>query len=61
MPEKPREKTRRSLFGRSRNRSDSALGGGGEGKSRKKSPRVDRDLVFTNESSEDSATLLGAY
>ena len=62
--ERPKEKTRRSLFGRNRNRSDSALGGGGgEGRSRRKSAsaaaaKVDRDLVFANESSEDPATLL---
>ena len=62
--ERPKEKTRRSLFGRNRNRSDSALGGrGGEGRSRRKSAsaaaaKVDRDLVFANESSEDPDTLL---
>ena len=62
--EKPREKTRRSLFGRGRNRSESSLGGAGggerEGRSRRKSAaaKIDRDLVFANESSDESVTLL---
>ena len=62
--DRPRERTKRSLFGRNRNKSESTLGGGGEGRSRRKSAsaaaaKVDRDLVFANESSEGSANLLG--
>lgn len=52
---KPKEKTRRSLFGRGRNKSESGEGG----KSwRKLAAKQERDLVFTNECSEDSNTLL---
>ena len=61
-------RTKRSLFGRSRNKSESSgggggrgRGGGGEGRSRRKSSSallMERDLVFANESLEESATLL---
>ena len=51
--EKPKEKTKRSLFGRKLSFSSA----GTDGKSRKKSAKLEKDLVFTNEGSDDTTAL----